>query len=87
MAQIAKFADCEGLEFVAHGPLEEEVENWDDHMPRRDRTHALERELCDGLKSADYEVMKKVSCRLPAEPKSWKAVSAAFRERFDRLAV
>jgi hypothetical protein len=79
------FADCEALEFVAHGPLEEEVEGWDSHRSRRDRTHALERDLCDGLKSAGYEVMNEVKCRLPTEPEAWKLVRGAFASRFRRL--
>jgi len=79
------FADCEALEFIAHGPLEEEVEDWDDHRSRRDRTHALERDLCSGLKSAGYDVMNDVTCRLPTDREAWKSVCAAFKERFDRL--
>jgi hypothetical protein len=80
-----EFANCEALEFVALGPLEEEVEDWDSHRSRRDRTHALERDLCNGLKNAGYDVMNEVTCRLPCEPKSWKLVRAAFAERFERL--
>ena len=79
------FADCERLEFVAHGPLEEEVENWDDHMPRRDRTHALERDLCMGMKRAGYEVMNDVRCKLLTEQEAWESVRIAFSERFERL--
>jgi hypothetical protein len=80
------FSHCEELEFVAHGPLEAEVENWQDHVPRRDRTHALERDLCDAMKSAGYEVMNDVTCRLPGEPAAWQLVRMAFSERFERLA-
>jgi hypothetical protein len=79
------FADCEALEYIAHGPLEEEVEDWDSHRSRRDRTHALERDLCEGMKAAGYEVMNDVQCRLPTEPTAWKMVRAAFSKRFDRL--
>ena len=79
------FADCEALEYIAHGPLEEEVDDWESHKSRRDRTHALERDLCQGMKAAGYEVMNDVQCRLPTEPRAWKMVRAAFSERFDRL--
>lgn len=79
------FTDCVALEFVAHGPLEDEVENWDDHILRRDRTHALERDLCKEMKAAGYEVMNDVTCRLPSDLCAWDCVRTAFSERFDRL--
>jgi len=80
-----EFADCEALEFVTHGPLEDEVESWNDHKLRRDRTHALERDLCNGMITAGYEVMNVVMCTLPTDETAWAAVRAAFRERFERL--
>jgi hypothetical protein len=80
------FSECEALEFVAQGPLETEVENWNDYVLRRDRTHALERDLCDAMKNAGYEVMNDVTCRLPSEPQAWELVRAAFAERFEQLA-
>ena len=80
------FSGCEALEFVAQGPLETEVESWNDYVLRRDRTHALERDLCDAMKEAEYEVMNEVTCRLRSEPKAWELVRAAFAERFERLA-
>jgi hypothetical protein len=80
-----EFQDCQALEFVAHGPLEEEVTDWGDHKSRRDRTHALERDLCEGMRAAGYEIMNKVQCRQPTEPEAWKMVRSAFAERFTKL--
>lgn len=80
-----EFADCEALEFVTHGPLEDEAQSWDDHKLRRDRTHALERDLCNGMMGAGYEVMNVVTCTLPTDESAWKAVRLAFGERFERL--
>jgi hypothetical protein len=82
-----EFTNCEALEFVTYGPLEDEVKNWDDHKPRRDRTHALERDLCNGLIAAGYEVMNVVTCTSPTDEAAWTAVRAAFRDRFERLSV
>lgn len=79
------FSECDALEFLAHGPLEHEVENWTDHKPRRDRTHALERDLCEALTEAGYEVMNKVTCRLSTDREAWESVRTAFSQRFDRL--
>ena len=79
-------SQCEAVEFIAHGPLESEAKTWGGHVPRRDRTHALERDLCNAMKKAGYEVMNDVTCRLPSEPQAWELVRAAFAERFERLA-
>jgi hypothetical protein len=49
---------CISLEVVAHGPLYEEDDNIDAHRLPRDKTHALERDLCNAMKDAKYEVLK-----------------------------
>jgi hypothetical protein len=58
------FADCKAIEFVSFGPLEEEVKSLKDHKPPRDRTHALERDLCEGMINEGYKIMNKVGCKL-----------------------
>jgi hypothetical protein len=50
------FDDCEGLELVTYGPLYEEADNRADHRDRRDKTHALESELCRAM-AKKYKVL------------------------------
>ena len=82
-----KFEECESLEFVAHGPLEDEASDWDSHKLRRDRTHALERDLCEAMTRAGYRVLNKVDCLTPTDGDAWKPVRHAFAQRFDRLST
>jgi hypothetical protein len=74
MALISR--TCEALEYITYRPLEEEVDDWNSHRSRRDRTNALERDQCEGMKAAGYEVMNDEQCR----PRT-----AAFSERFGHL--
>jgi hypothetical protein len=80
------FGKCVQLEFVTSGPLHEEAGDWDAHKPLRDKVHALERDLCNGLKAAGYDVLNDVPCTLPTDNEAWKAVRDTFAGHFERLA-
>ena len=82
-----KFEECESLEFVGHGPLEVEASDWDSQKPRRDRTHALERDFCEAMARTGYRVLNKVDCLTPTDDDAWKPVRQAFAQRFDRLST
>ena len=81
-----EFSQCLKLEVVAHGPLHDEVGNLGAHYPLRDRTHALERDLCNAMRAANYGVLNNVSCRTPTSVSEWTAVRATFAKHFERLA-
>jgi hypothetical protein len=80
------FDQCISLEVVAHGPLYEEANNIDEHKLPRDKTHALERDLCNAMKDAKYEVLNEVSCKMPTNWDEWCPVRDAFARRFGLLA-
>ena len=81
-----EFNLCEQLEFVTHGPLHTETSDWESHKPLRDRVHALERALCDGMRNAGYDVVNVVTCKGSADENDWLSVKNAFATRFERLA-
>jgi hypothetical protein len=80
-----EFEQCEQLEFVTHGPLHDETSDWEEHKPLRDKVHALERDLCDGMRSAGYDVVNTVSCKGVKVEQVWLPVRATFAARFERL--
>jgi hypothetical protein len=80
------FDDCVELEFVAHGPLHEEAIDWDAHKPRRDKVHALERDLCEAMRASGYDVVNVVGCMAPTNEHEWKPIREIFARRFERLA-
>ncbi len=80
-----QFDACDQLELVAVGPLFAETAVESEHRDRRDRTAALERDLCNGLKKAGYHVLNEVSSRMESDPEAWAAVRAAFADRFPNL--
>jgi hypothetical protein len=80
------------LELVTYGPIDEEASNWSGHVPRRDKIHALkihalECDLCNGMKEAGYQGINDVTCRLLRNEDDWLIVRTAFAERFDRLST
>jgi hypothetical protein len=84
---ISSLTNARALEFVAHGPLEVEVSDWDSHKSRRDRTSALERDLYEAMARAGYRVLNKVDCLTPTDDDAGKPVRQAFAQRFDRLST
>ena len=78
------FGDCEELEFVTFGPLYPEADDVVDHRDRRDRTHALESELCRAM-AKKYKVLNTVDCLKETDPVMWGLVQAAFAEKFKLL--
>lgn len=81
-----EFNQCIRLEVVAHGPLHDEVNNMGAHTPLRDKMHALERDLCNAMKGAEYEVLNQVVCKTPTDEAACGTVRNAFAKRFERLA-
>ena len=86
-AHSIEFDQCVGLEVVAHGPLYEETANIAEHKVPRDKTHALERDLCNAMREAEYEVLNVVSCKMPNNLEDWQTVRDTFARRFERLAL
>jgi hypothetical protein len=80
-----EFDDCDQLELVAVGPLFPEAENEAEHRIRRDKTAALERDLCDAMRTVGYRVLNTVSCRIESDPVAWVAIREAFADRFPQL--
>jgi hypothetical protein len=80
-----KLGECENLEFVTYGPLDEQANTMEEHIPKRDKIHALERDLCKGMSEAGYTVINKVTCRLPTNEGDWLKVRVEFSKRFPRL--
>jgi hypothetical protein len=81
-----EFDQCIRLEVVAHGPLHDEVNDMGAHTPLRDKMHALERDLCNAMKGADYDVLNHVACKTPTDEAAWDTVRNTFARRFERLA-
>jgi hypothetical protein len=79
------FDVCDRLELTTFGPIFEESSNPQDHNPKRDKTHALERDLCEAMRAAGYEVLNTVSCRKPSDKEAWERVRSALSEKFPRL--
>jgi hypothetical protein len=80
-----EISDCERFEFISYGPLFEEAANERDHRHRRGAIHALERDLCEGMRNAGYHVLNSVPCRFPSDAKAWERVRAAFAVHFPKL--
>lgn len=78
------FDDCEGLEFVTFGPLFHEADNPAAFRERRDKTHALESELCRAM-AQKYNVLNTVNCHKEIDPVMWQSVQAAFGSKFKLL--
>ena len=76
---------CDQLELVAFGPLFPEADNETEHRVRRDKTAALERDLCDAMRAARYRVLNEVVCRIAHDEAKWAAVRDAFADRFPNL--
>jgi hypothetical protein len=80
-----QFDACDQLELVTLGPLYAESAEASEHRVRRDKTAALERDLCEAMRAADYHVLNNVPCRIESDPGAWAMVRAAFADRFPRL--
>jgi hypothetical protein len=80
-----EFDDCDQLELVAVGPLFPEAGGEAEHRTRGDKTAALERDLCDAMRAAEYRVLNNVSCRIPTDAALWATVRERFADRFPKL--
>jgi hypothetical protein len=80
-----QFDDCDQLELVTFGPLYSESTDEAEHRNRRDKTAALGRDLCEAMRTADYQVLNSVPCRIESDPVAWAMVRASFADRFPRL--
>ncbi len=78
-----KLAECEGLELVTYGPLFYEDEAQHRHF--RDKTAALERDLCYGMRRVGYQVLNCVRSRKKSAPDELRRVLSAFAESFPAL--
>ena len=76
---------CPSFDFIAHGPLFPEVQDWDGHVERRNVVAALEKALTDALVRAGYDVLNKVSARHDLDAGLWAKVRDAFAAHFLRL--
>ena len=88
--------DCTSFDLIAHGPIYPQVDHdgtdraglMARHKPLRDQVGAMEKQLCDGLKDAGYDVMNIVNCKwvLSAEgEEKWAVAKQAFRQDFPAL--
>jgi len=88
---------CE-YEMIAHGPIYDEVHNgfdhddkdkrkalFEKHKPFRDDVAAMEKQLCDDLKTSGYDVFNDVNSKAKLNLKIWKPVREAFAEEFPKL--
>ena len=76
---------CASFDFIAHGPLFPEAQDWPGHVERRNVVAALERTLADALVRAGYDVLNKVSARHDLDAGLWAKVREAFAAHFLRL--
>ena len=79
------FDACASLELTTYGPVFEEASNERDHQSRRDKTHALERDLSEAMRAAGYTVLNTVPCRKPHDPDAWEKVRLALIKKFPKL--
>jgi hypothetical protein len=79
------FEACVSLDIVAYGPIYTEASEWTEHVLRRDAMHALERDLCNAMRAAKYDVLNEVSCKLPSDPKTWSVIRQEFAKHFEKL--
>ena len=77
--------ECKQLQLVAYGPLYNETSDKRAHADRRDKTHALERDLRDAMQAAGYTVLNTVHCRKPSNAVAWKRVQSALAQHFPKL--
>ncbi len=77
--------ECASFDFIAHGPLFPESQDWPGHVKRRDVVAALEKALADALERAGYDVLNRVSARHDLDAGLWAKVSEAFAVYFPRL--
>jgi hypothetical protein len=71
---------------VAHGPILDEAETWDDHCARRDVVAALEEALEKTMRAVGYDVMNIVRSRKPLDKLLFGRVRDAFATEFPELA-
>jgi hypothetical protein len=70
---------------VTFGPLFDETSDQHQHRERRDKTAALERDLCDAMRAAGYRVLNRVHCLKESDPYEKARILTAFAERFSAL--
>lgn len=82
---------CQNFELICHGPIYPEVVRDNDsnrdtlmeaHISIRDMVGAMERQLCQELKDAGYDVLNTVNCRAAFDTPVWQTVRVAFAEHF-----
>jgi hypothetical protein len=75
------------FDLITYGPIFTEGQTMEEHRALRDRVAVLERELCDAMKAAGYDVLNTVKCRMSDDDGKdlWGDVRAAFAERLPGL--
>ena len=76
---------CASFDFIAHGPLFSEAQDWPRHVERRNVVAALEKALAAGLVRVGYDVLNKVSDKHDLDAGLWAIVREAFAAHFPRL--
>jgi hypothetical protein len=76
---------CRSFEMVAYGPILPEVKPMDAHRASRDIVAKMEKDLCDALCQAGYEVLNTVNCRHKRDHSQWQSTLDAFAQRFPKL--
>ena len=76
---------CASFDFIAHGPLFPETQDWPTHVERRNVVAALEKALAAGLVRAGYDLLNTVNDSHELDARLWALVREAFAVHFPRL--
>jgi hypothetical protein len=76
-------ATCQ-FKFVAFGPIYEERDNMEEHVPVRDRTGAFERKMADWFKEKGYQVLGTHPREKKVDEKVWNEIERELSSKFSR---
>jgi hypothetical protein len=76
---------CRSFNMIAYGPILPEADSMDEHKRSRNLVAKMEKDLCDALCQAGYQVLNTINCRHSAHYPSWPQILNTFAERFPRL--
>lgn len=74
-----------GLRLFAHGPIFDEVSDYDEHKKRRDVAAALEKALEESLRVVGYDVLNVVNSNMKLDKSLFKKMIRAFNEHLPKL--
>ena len=77
--------ECASIRLIAYGPMFPEVNDWDEHRERKNKTAALEKALAETLKQRGYDLLNKVHSSHTIDAELWRKLCTALSSHFPEL--